>query len=173
MSQASWQAALVQTLRRLAKTNNRPPRVAVIGMGHELNGDDAAGPVIARALIERLRGDDRLLVIDAGPAPENTTGILRRFGPDLVLLVDAAQMGEPPGTVRWLDWQQTTGISASTHTLPPHMLARYLTAEFGCHVALIGLQPFANEVDAPLSPGMQATAAAVTDALAAALTAPA
>ncbi|HML24513.1 MAG TPA: hydrogenase 3 maturation endopeptidase HyCI [Aggregatilinea sp.] len=169
MSQPSWQGALTQTLNQLAQNSNRVPRVAIIGMGHEFNGDDAAGPVIARALIERTAGSHRLLVIDAGPAPENTTGALRRFEPDLVLMVDAAQMGEPPGAVRWLDWEQTTGVSASTHSLPPHVLARYMVAEFDCHVALIGIQPFANQIDAPLTPGMQATVADVIDALTAAL----
>ncbi len=169
MSQPSWRSALIQTLNRLAQNKQRAPRVAVIGMGHELNGDDAAGPIIARALMERAVGLDRLLVIDAGPAPENTTGALRRFAPDLVLLVDAAQMGEPPGTARWLDWEQTTGISASTHSLPPHVLARYMVAEFGCHVALIGMQPFANQIDAPLTPGMQAVVERVIAGLADAL----
>lgn len=169
MSQPSWRSALIQTLNRLAQAKNRAPRVAVVGMGHELNGDDAAGPVIARALVQRAARLDRLLVIDAGPAPENTTSALRRFGPDLVLLVDAAQMGEPPGAVRWLDGEQTTGISASTHSLPPYMLARYMTAEFGCHVALIGMQPFANQVDAPLTPGMRAAAEDVIEGLADAL----
>lgn len=169
MSQPSWHSALIQTLNRLAQVKDRAPRVVVVGMGHELNGDDAAGPVIARALVQRAAGLDRLLVIDAGPAPENTTGVLRRFGPDLVLLVDAAQMGELPGAVRWLDGEQTTGISASTHSLPPYMLARYMTAEFGCHVALIGIQPFSNRVDAPLTPGMQAAVEGVIAGLADAL----
>ena len=40
--------------------------------------------------------------MEAGPAPENFTGPLRRFRPDLVLLVDAAQMDAEPGTIGWL-----------------------------------------------------------------------
>jgi hydrogenase 3 maturation protease len=139
--------------------------VAVIGFGQEFNGDDAAGIVVARGLQSRLAGQDRLLVIDAGPAPENQTGALRRFNPDLVLLIDAAQMGDPPGTVRWLAWQDTTGISASTHTLPPYMLAHYLTVELGCDVALIGIQPAHNQIDAPLSPVMQQATETVIEGL--------
>ena len=126
-------------------------RVAVVGVGNELNGDDMAGLILARELARRVEGRDHLLVIDAGPAPENTTGLLRRFGPDLVVMVDAAQMGDPPGAVRWLAWQDTAGISASTHTLPLHMFGTYLTAELGCDLALIGIQPAQNAVDGPLS----------------------
>jgi len=147
MSKPRWQASLNQTLRQ----RSNPPRVAVVGVGHELNGDDAAGLAVVRALKSALSPCDRVLLVDAGPAPENTTGLLRQFAPDLVLLIDAAQMDEPPGGVRWLCWQETTGISASTHTLPLHMLAQYLVAEFGCEVALLGIQPAANAINAPLS----------------------
>ncbi len=167
MSSPSWSEQLRQSLKRLP--TERPPRVAILGVGHELNGDDGAGLAVARALEERLAGQDRLQVIEAGPAPENQTGRLRAFGPDLVLIVDAAQMGAAPGTVRLVPWQATTGLSASTHTLPLHILAKYLTHELGCDVALLGLQPVHNRVDAPLSDTMRAVAAQVVDDLAAIL----
>ena len=165
MSRPRWQASLSQTLHR----RSSPPRVAVVGVGHELNGDDVAGLAVVRALSPALAPSDRVLIVDAGPAPENTTGLLRRFAPDLVLLVDAAQMDAPPGAVRWLDWQETTGISASTHTLPLHLLARYLVVELGCEVALLGIQPAANVPGAPLSPEVEEAVDAVAAGLAAAL----
>jgi hydrogenase 3 maturation protease len=94
-------------------------------------------------------------VVEGEHAPENHTGSLRRFKPDLVLLVDSAQMNEPPGTIRWLSWEETTGLSASTHTMPPYMLARYLSTELNCQVALIGIQPAHTGLDSPLSPAVQ------------------
>ncbi len=86
--------------------------------------------------------------------------------PDLVLLIDAAQMDEAPGAVRWLAWQETDGLSASTHTLPPRVLAHYLTSELGCEVALLGIQPADTTMGAPLSPTAQAAVQAVAQALA-------
>jgi len=121
--------------------------------------------VLARELQHRAAGVDRLLVIDAGPAPENVSGLLRRFKPDLVLLVDAAQMGDPPGSVRWLPWQETIGLSASTHTLPIHMFGTYLTQELGCEMALLGIQPAQNTLDAPLSSEVAAAVDAATHTL--------
>ena len=155
MSKLSWSDSLSQRLTSLSKPD-RALRVAIVGIGQELRGDDAVGVSIARSLqsvgaIHELP----LLVIDAGAAPENFTGQLRRFDPDLVLLIDAAQLNEAPGTIRWLDWQETSGLSASTHTLPPHVLAEYLVNELGCEAALIGIQPQGNEFDAPLSPPVQ------------------
>jgi hydrogenase 3 maturation protease len=122
-----------------------------------LRGDDAAGVKIARALQSRLPKSDALAVIDAGCAPENQTGTLRRFTPDLVLLIDAAQMDEAPGAVRWLDWQTASGLGASTHTLPLAVFARYLVAELGCQVKLIGIQPGDTSIGSPLSPEVQQT----------------
>ena len=93
------------------------------------------------------------------------TGAIRRFAPDLVILVDAAEMGEPAGTIRWLSWQDTTGLSAATHALPPYMVARYLATELACEVALIGIQLEDNSLGAPLSPPVRRAVRTVTEGL--------
>lgn len=164
MSSKPWQESLRQALKSSPSQPERPPRTAIIGIGSELCGDDAAGIALAQALQRRGPEIDTLLVIDAGPALENTSGLLRRFAPDLVLVVDAAQMDEPPGSIGWLRWQDTAGLSASTHTLPIHMFAAYITEELGCEVALLGVQPAQNNVDTPLSaPVAQAVEALAAD----------
>lgn len=131
---------------------NRPFRIAIVGIGHELRGDDAAGITVARALEPLASSYEQLLVINAGSAPESFVGVLRRFGPDLVLLVDAAQLDADPGEVRWVAWRKITGISAFTHTLPLYVFADYLVAELDCEMALLGIQPDQTAVGAPLSP---------------------
>ena len=161
ISTPTWKNYASQQLSRLRELKTQTAadgderlRLAVVGIGHELCGDDAVG----LAVIEQLEHSAAVyspaaewLLINGGSAPENVTGALRRFHPDLVVLVDAAQMDEDAGTIRWLDWQQTRGLSASTHSLPPYMLALYLNHELGCEVALLGIQPQTNQVDQPLS----------------------
>ena len=166
MLRSPWQTALARTLRRLERPE-RPARVAVVGIGHELRGDDAAGVLIARSLQRRpeYQAGGHLLAIDAGMAPENVAGTLRRFGPDLVLLVDAAQMGAAPGAIVWLAWQDAEGISASTHSFPVSLLAGYLVDELGCAVGLLGIQPADTALDAPLSPPMRQAVDAVVQEL--------
>ncbi len=58
------------------------PRLAIVGVGRAGDGDDGAGPALCAAL-ERLASpaEDRL-VVDAGTAPENATGLLRRTHAD-------------------------------------------------------------------------------------------
>ncbi len=162
MSKPSWQASLSQRIKG-NKAHGSVPRIAVLGMGHELRGDDAAGLAVARALQRALGGDGHWLVIDAGSVPENQTGPLRRFKPDVVLLVDAAQMDEAPGAIRWLPWNETGGISASTHTLSPRVLARFLIAELDCEVAMLCIQPANNAVDARLSPEVAEAVDSIVD----------
>lgn len=155
MSNLSWQNSVSQTLMRL-KPPDTLPRIALVGIGHELRGDDAAGVILARALQPLAEANpSRLRVIDAGHAPENFSRVLRDFHPDLIVFVDAAQMNEAPGTIRWLAWQDTGGLSGSTHTLPIHVLASFLSADLGCEIGLLGIQPADNTMDAPLSPAVQ------------------
>ncbi len=172
MSEKLWQEQLRQTVAGL-RTVNGQPRVALVGIGHELRGDDAAGVAVTR-LINRWVHSPSLQVIEAGAAPENCCGLLFRFRPDLVLFVDAAQMGAEPGTVRWLDWDliksgDVAGFNVSTHTLPLQILANYLTVELGCPVGLLGIQPADISMGDSLSPvvtlAVEATARALMDLL--------
>jgi hydrogenase 3 maturation protease len=110
---------------------------------HEIigRGGAGAGVLVARRLANRAT--DHLLVIEAGQAPENRTTALRRFAPDLVLIVDATGIGGTPGTVGWISEECIDGLSASTHSLPLSMLARYL--KLNCDVMFLGIQPASNE----------------------------
>ena len=127
-----------------------------MGIGNDLRGDDSAGLMAARALLddEHFASASHLLILDGGPAPENHTGKIRAFRPELVLFIDAAQMDELPGTIQWIPLDAIDGMSASSHSLPLSMLARYLALEIGCEVAVLGIQPGQNEIDSELSPSV-------------------
>ncbi len=142
-----------------------PKRLAVLGVGQVLRGDDAAGLRVVQELQKRLPIQEDVLLIEAGPAPENFTGSLRRFHPDLVILIDAALMGLEPGAWRRLDWHDTSSYTGSTHTLPLNFLASYLETELGCTVELIGIQPAGNEFEALISPAVISGIDSVTAAL--------
>ncbi len=135
--------------------NRKPARIAIVGIGQELRGDDAVGLMVVQALKPALARQQSVLVIEGGQAPENQTGVIRRFVPDLVLLVDAAQMGTAIGEIRWLTLELLDGLSASTHTLPLSMIAKYLNTELGCEVALLGIQPAQMVFGVNLSPVVQ------------------
>ncbi|MBZ0287386.1 MAG: hydrogenase 3 maturation endopeptidase HyCI [Anaerolineae bacterium] len=158
-----WPTLLNQTLSHLKQ--DRTPRVALMGVGHELRGDDAAGVRIARALKPLFDQRETIRIIDGGHAPENQTGALRRFAPDFVLLLDAAEMAEPAGTVRWLAWPETGGLDAFTHITPLNMITQYLRHELACEVGLIGIQPAHLDIGAGLSPAVQASVETIIQTL--------
>lgn len=156
MSASSWNAQLRSLLKHLAsevesQSNGETLRIAVVGIGNEFNGDDAAGMLVVRTLQKKLNHLNHLLLVEGGTAPENYTARLRRFCPHLVLMVDSAEMDQPPGSVMLVAVNSLDGLSASTHTLPPSILANFLQRELGCQVALLGIQPQNLEFDAPLS----------------------
>src|SRR5512135_3260488 len=96
MSKPSWQNSL-RTRLNLIKANNPEARLALVGIGNLLRGDDAAGILIARALARRpALQKPNLLVLDSGGLPENFSGVLRRFQPDAILFIDAAELGAAP-----------------------------------------------------------------------------
>jgi hydrogenase 3 maturation protease len=114
-----------------------------------LNGDDAVGSLVARKLTGILSASHAVYrtnfyVIDTGPVPENFTGTIKKIAPHLVIMIDAAQMGEEPGMIKWLHRDQISGYSAATHGLPLNLLADYLSDQVKCQVGLIGIQPGIN-----------------------------
>jgi hydrogenase 3 maturation protease len=137
-----------------------------MGVGQTLFGDDAAGVEIAKRL--QALSNEHLLVIEACYVPENFTGAVRRFGPDLVLLIDAAHMDAEPGVVRWLDWRDVTGFSASSHTGPLSSLASFMSVTMGCEVWIIGIQPADLTLNAPLSAAVASAVDQVVAGIAAA-----
>lgn len=80
-----------------------------------------------------------------------------------MVYVDVAEMGLEPGAIRWLAGDELGETMATTHTLSLGMSAKFLTAETGCEVYLLGIQPLADAFDAGLSAPVEA---AVTDIVA-------
>ena len=125
-----------------------------MGVGNDLRRDDSAGLLVVRALLENegVANMPDLLVLEGGSAPENHTGKIRAFQPELVLFIDAAQMNATPGTIKWIPLDSIDGMSASSHSLPLSVLAHFLTLEFDCKVAILGIQPEQNGIGGKLNP---------------------
>lgn len=149
-----WQTRLQETLSQLSPDNSLP-RIAVLGVGQELCGDDALGLVVVRHLRQELGDLGSVLLVETGPLPESFTGLLRRFKPELILVVDAARMDKPAGRIEWIEPQYAGGISFSTHSLPLSLLLGYLTSELDCQAAILGVQPEDISFGASLSAPVQ------------------
>ena len=126
----------------------------VLGIGNPLGGDDAAGAYLIRMLKGgRQRANEasyEITAIDAATAPESYTSTIRQHQPDLLILVDAADMGLPPGALRAIPPEKISVLSFSTHHMPLSMFISYVQEVCG-KVLLIGVQPERTEMGKRLS----------------------
>ena len=119
-------------------------KYAVLGIGSTQRSDDAAGMYFTELLSGMIK-QDNVLLIAGSTAPENFTGVIRDFGPDILFIVDAAYMGFLPGEVKIVPACDIGGVSFSTHILPLTVMLDYLQAELGCEVLFIGIQPASTD----------------------------
>jgi len=116
-------------------------KIVVLGIGNELRSDDGLGLRAAKRLKTVLAGITGVEVLATGTSPENFTGLLRRLAPSHILLLDALESGDRPGTIKFVKSHQIEEVMPSTHTLPLYVLAKYLEQQLGSKVLLLGIQP--------------------------------
>ena len=127
--------------KQIKKILDGAKRIAVVGVGSELRGDDAAGLMVAGKLAKKLAGRQDVKVFMGATAPENLSGEIKRYRPTHIILIDAASMGEKTGSVRIFEPGHIKGVSFCTHQLPLSIFADYMAASLGCKVNVIGIQP--------------------------------
>ncbi|HKZ63360.1 MAG TPA: hydrogenase maturation protease [Thermoplasmata archaeon] len=129
-------------------------RIAILGIGDDLNPRDRPG-ILAALLVHEL-GVPNVTVFLTGTMPENYTGALRGLRPSHVVLIDAAEMGEAPGSVGLIHPARVRGQRFSTHAMPLTLVIEYLEGELGARVLLIGVQPDATPAIAPVESELSA-----------------
>lgn len=119
-------------------------RTAVLGVGSVLRSDDAVGTYFAEKLSE-LNDNKSFLSLAGASAPENLTGVIRKFRPDILFVVDAARMDLEPGTIKEIDPGEISGMTFSTHMLPLPVMLNYLSLDRDFKTVYIGIQPECTE----------------------------
>lgn len=147
-----------------------PARVAVIGIGNVLTGDDAIGPSVVRTFEAQWTVPEAVQVLDAGTPGLDLTAYIA--GLEGVIFVDAVKAQGVPGTLRTLDRAELLRPSPAL-TLSPHqpgVREALLTAEFmgvtPARVRLIGVVPGVMDQGIGLSPAVHAALPAAVAAVA-------
>ncbi len=113
-------------------------KLAVLGVGSELRGDDGVGPYLSEKLSSF--NSESFLSINGDLVPENFTRDLRKFQPDNIIIIDAAFMGKSAGDIEIIRINELTGISFSSHSMPLSVLGKYLSQEIGANIYILGIQ---------------------------------
>ncbi len=152
----SWRQHLTAALRNSSRTT-------ILGVGNDLKADDGVGPYIVKQLQNRV--PDNVELVNASTVPENFISHLCDTKPSLTLIVDAALMNEPPGTIRLIDKDNIGGVAFSTHQLPLTFFIEYLTNQIETAVLVLGIQPLTVEFTKPISPPVRDAAEQIITAI--------
>jgi hydrogenase 3 maturation protease len=112
--------------------------IVVLGVGNSLHSDDGAGPAVAEKLA--ALGLPEISAYNCGTTPENFTGVVRRMLPDLLVIVDAAEMGLAAGSVRRIPSEKIQDMTIGTHMLALSHLVRFLM-DVVDQILVVGVQP--------------------------------
>jgi len=142
--------------------------LALVGVGNPLRGDDGFGPAVLAA----LPACPGLTCFDAGMAPENWLGPIARATPATILVLDAADLRQPPGTLRLLrpDASDADTIGISTHGLPLGVFLRLAQDRCAAPAWLLAAQParlsLGEEMSNPMTAAVRRAAQAIAQAFA-------
>ena len=148
-------------------------RVLVAGVGNVFLGDDGFGVAVAQRLLESPGLPDRVDVADYGIRGVHLAYDLLDGRLDVLVLVDALPLGEPPGTLAVLEvdvddpgWtlrpaDVLEAPAADGHGMDPESVLRLLRSLGGRigRVVVVGCQPAAVEERMGLSEPVEAAVA--------------
>jgi hydrogenase 3 maturation protease len=136
-------------------------RVVIACIGNELRGDDGVGPFVGGLITE----GESLHVVDCGETPENYLGVIARFKPEKVLIIDAAHFGGAPGEIRIIRKRDIAGGGASTHDAILTLFADYIEKQTGASSLFIAIQPEQTQVGRPMVPAVEAAGRRLASAI--------
>jgi len=143
-----WELPLNELLAAASPTS----KVALVGIGHPLRGDDYVGSYVMKGII-KARGStlsDCVYVFDAEDNVERVIARISRVNPKHVIFIDACEMGLRPAETKLLRVDETSYPFFTTHGIPLKVLAEQLLV--GCKVWVLAIQPKDTEFGEVLSP---------------------
>lgn len=148
-------------------THDARPRVAVLGLGNVLLGDDAVGPYVVERLMTEYAWPEGVTLLDVGTPGLDLPGYFADC--DLVVLVDAVADDAAPGSLRVLDRQQIEALPMAPRVSPHDPVLREalcladLAERPPGNVLLVGVVPETLAVGAGLSDAVRAAATRAVD----------
>lgn len=125
-------------------------RIAIVGVGNIIRGDDGLGPKLIEVL--KSRGLAKAALFDCGTVPENYIFPILSAACDTIVLVDAADTREAPGSIGVFGIQDISGVSFSTHNPSPRLFTDLLkTGNDNVNIFVVTVQPKSTGIGEPLS----------------------
>ncbi len=135
------------------------PKTLILGVGNLLMSDDGVGIRVIERLEAAYRLPEDVQTLDGGTCGLDLLHYLE--GVEHLIVVDAANFNEPPGTIRRLEGEAVPAFLAqkiSPHeiNLPELLFSAKLTGIYPRSVVVLGIQPQTLAVGLALSPPLAA-----------------
>ncbi len=127
----------LEDLRAELVENIAGHKIMILGVGKEMRGDDALGPILAR----RIDGRVAATVLDVQDVPENYAVKTSDAGAEVALILDAAQMHLPVGSARLLVAADLPPVPGVSHRPSLEMFAAFVRLDGGVETFVLGIQP--------------------------------
>lgn len=113
-------------------------KVAILGVGNTLRGDDGLGSILASRIKEKVP----FIVFDAGVSPENYLEKVVKERPDTIVIIDAADFKGSPGELRILGPEGLKNANLfSTHNASLSLTINYLQNNLSADIIILIIQP--------------------------------
>lgn len=122
-----------------------PSPILVLGLGNTVLSDDGVGPAILESLRRRHGDESRAEFIDGGTQGLSLLGYLS--GRRVLIILDAVQLGKPPGAISVLYLTQVQALGAHRATTVHEgnagelLAAATLLGELPEQVYVVGVEP--------------------------------
>jgi hydrogenase 3 maturation protease len=124
--------------------------ILIVGIGNVLKEDDGVGVYISRNIKET--GNIRVLTVEV--SIENYIGKINSLNPDILILTDCMELGQPPGSFRMISLDNIVDQTFNTHNISLNRLGEF----FPMQVWVLGIQPLSLNFGEHLSNPVKETA---------------
>ncbi len=146
-------------------------RTLVLGLGNLVHADDGAGIHAVQRMQKDPRVPPDVVLIDGGTQGLSLLPHISGF--DRLLVIDAVDAGEPPGTLLRLEGRALADMPgrSSVHQLgfSDLMVAMKLLGDLPAEVIVFGVQPMSTEWSVELSPPVEKAIGPLIDSVVAQL----
>lgn len=134
-------------------------KTLVLGVGNLLLTDDGVGVRVVQRLLETHSLPEEVQVVDGGTCGLDLLPFL--VGVEKLIVVDAANLGQPPGTIRRMAGEEvpvflSQKLSPHEINLPELLFSAKLTDIYPPEVVVLGIQPQSLETSLDLTPPVAA-----------------
>jgi hydrogenase 3 maturation protease len=134
-------------------------KVALVACGNALRTDDGLGPFVA----ERLEAGEQLAIFSCETAPENFISPIIKSEPQVVIVLDTADLDAAPGTVRLVEPADIKEADFSTHAMSPALFMSVIKERTHAKLFLLAVQPLSTHFGEELTPEIQKAAEEIID----------